>query len=200
MAQAWLPGTYRLPSTEDFGPMLGGAPRVVWFIWPADPTAVSARSVAQRLLQLKCPSHLVWNPVTGEIAQMLPPTRAACGLPRERGRNGRVCIQIRVIGSSHEPFTDTKLERLDEILAWLDAWHVPRKWPAGPPLPYPHSLTAERSTRLWAQGGHFGHSQVPGAHDGDPGKIDITRIVGNGAPRLQLPAPREDYRVLEEVG
>ncbi|WP_198167535.1 hypothetical protein [Microbispora sp. ATCC PTA-5024] len=199
MAQAWLPGASRLPSPEDSGAMLGGAPRVVWFIWPADPQAVSARSVAQRLIQLKRPPHLVWNPVTGEIVQVLPPLRAAGGLAGDRGRNGRVCVQIQVVGSAQEPFTDTKLDGLDDILAWLDSWGVPRRWPAGPPLPYPHSLVATRSGRLWARGGHFGHSQVPGTRDGDPGSIDIARIVGEEGLRVDVPRPREDFRLLERV-
>jgi hypothetical protein len=179
--------------------MLGGAPRAVWFIWSADPHAVSAKSVAQRLIQLERPPHLVWNPVTGEIVQLLPPTRAACGLAGDRGRNGRVCVQIRVIGSAHEPFTDTKLDGLDDILAWLDSWEVPRRWPAGPPLPYPHSIVADRSGRLWARGGHFGHSQVPGTREGDPGSIDIARIVGENALKPHAPPATEEFRVLERV-
>jgi len=179
--------------------MCGGAPRAVWFIWPNDPQVVSAKSVAQRLIQLERPSHLVWNPVTGEIVQVLPPMRAACGLAGDRGGNGRVCVQIQVIGSAREPFTDTKLDGLDEILAWLDSWGVPRLWPAGPPLPYPHSIVADRSARLWARGGHFGHSQVPGAREGDPGSIDITRIVGEDALGLEVPRPRDDHRLLERV-
>ncbi|MFC0863271.1 hypothetical protein ACFHYQ_13300 [Sphaerimonospora cavernae] len=199
MAQAWLPGTSRLPSLEDSGAMLGGAPRTVWFIWPADPQAVSAKSVAQRLIQLDRPSHLVWNPVTGEIVQLLPPTRAACGLVGDRGRNGRVCVQIRVIGSTHEPFTDTKLDGLDDILEWLDSWEVPRRWPCGPPLPYPHSLMADRSCRLWALGGHFGHSQVPGTREGDPGSIDISRILGTAPAKLEAPPAPDDLRLLERV-
>ncbi|MBP2703102.1 hypothetical protein JOL79_04710 [Microbispora sp. RL4-1S] len=160
---------------------------------------MSAKSVAQRLAQLRRPSHLVWNPVTGEIVQMLPPSRAAGGLTGGRDRNGRVCLQIQVVGSAREPFTDTKLDGLDEILAWLDSWDVPRRWPAGPPLPYPHSLAAARNPRLWALGGHFGHSQVPGTRDGDPGSIDIARIIGEEPGAAPVPRPREDFRVLERV-
>jgi len=199
VAQAWLPGASLNPSSEDSGPMIGGAPRAVWFIWPADPHGVSARSVAQRLIQLKRPPHLVWNPVTGETAQLLPITRAACGLAGDRGRNGRVCVQIRVIGSAHEPFTDTKLDGLDEILAWLDSWDIPRRWPAGPPQAFPQSLVSARSGRIWARGGHFGHSQVPGTSEGDPGSIDISRIIGDESPDFSVPRPREDFRVLERV-
>ncbi|MFC6085078.1 hypothetical protein [Sphaerisporangium aureirubrum] len=152
---------------------------------------MSAKSVAQRLIQLKRPAHLVWNPVSGQIVQSLPPTRAACGLPGELNRHGRVCVQIRVLGSVDEPFTESKLDGLDDILAWLDSWHVPRRWPAGPPLPYPSSVAEQGSLRVWAKGGHFGNSQVPGTREGDPGPIDVHRIVGEHAEDLSVPRPRE---------
>jgi hypothetical protein len=172
--------------------MSGGAPRVVWFIWPTDPQRVSAKSVAQRLVQIKRPAHLVWNPVTGQIIQSLPPTRAANGLPADLNRHGRVCVQIRVLGSVEEPFTESKLDGLDDILAWLDSWEVPRRWPAGPPLPYPNSVAAQGSRRVWARGGHFGNSQVPGTSEGDPGPIDVHRIVGGHAAPLEVPRPRQE--------
>jgi len=180
--------------------MNGGAPRVVWFIWPADPHGVSAKSAAQRLVQLHRPAHLVWNPVTGQIVQSLPPTLAASGLNGDLNRQGRVCIQIRVLGSVDEPFTDGRLDGLDDILTWLDSWEVPRRWPAGPPLPYPLSVAGARDKRVWARGGHFGHSQVPCCNDGDPGTIDVGRLIGrepskamvNRSPRFEFPLPREE--------
>lgn len=190
MARAWLQSAGVVPATVDGGSMNGGAPRAVWLLWPADPHGISAKSVAQRLVQIGRPSHLVWNPVTGEIVQSLPATRAACGLPGDVNRHGRVCVQIRVLGSVHEPFTDSKMDGLNEILAWLDSWKIPRSWPAGPPLPYPHSVAAPRSGRAWATGGHFGLSQVPGTTEGDPGAIDITRITGDDGSSVRVPLPR----------
>ncbi|MFC4531278.1 hypothetical protein [Sphaerisporangium dianthi] len=163
---------------------------MVWFIWRTDPQRVSAKSVAQRLVQLSRPAHLVWNPVTGQIVQSLSPTRAACGLPGHLNRQGRACVQIRVLGSVEEPFTESKMDGLDDILGWLDSWGVPRRWPAGPPLPYPLSIAAQGSMRVWAKGGHFGASQVPGASEGDPGAIDVQRIVGEQAVSLEVPRPR----------
>ncbi len=165
---------------------------MVWLLWPADPHGVSAKSAAQRLVQIGQPAHLVWNPVSGQIIQSLPATRAACGLPGELNRHGRVCVQIRVLGSVHEPFTDTKMDGLDDILAWLDSWSIPRHWPAGPPLPHPHSIAAPRSRRTWAAGGHFAHSQVPETSDGGPGPIDIERIIGDGLSPVQVPWPRQE--------
>jgi len=148
--------------------------------------------VAQRLVQIKRPAHLVWNPVSGQIMQSLPPTRAASGLPGDLNRHGRVCVQIRVLGSVEEPFTESKLDGLDDILDWLDSWGVPRRWPAGPPLPFPHSVAAQGSLRLWAKGGHFGNSQVPGSSEGDPGPIDVQRIVGTHGEPLDISRPRHD--------
>jgi len=190
VAQAWLHSAGVVPASVDGGSMNGGAPRAVWLLWPADPHGISAKSVAQRLVQIGRPSHLVWNPVTGEIVQSLPATRAACGLPGDVNRHGRVCVQIRVLGSVHEPFTDSKMDGLNEILAWLDSWKIPRSWPAGPPLPYPHSVAAPRSGRAWATGGHFGLSQVPGTTEGDPGAIDISRITGDDGSSVRVPLPR----------
>jgi len=199
VARAWLQSAGVVPATVDGGSMNGGAPRAVWLLWPADPQGISAKSVAQRLVQLGRPSHLVWNPVTGEIIQSLPATRAACGLPGDVNRHGRVCVQITVLGSVHEPFTDTKMDGLNEILAWLDSWKIPRTWPAGPPLPYPHSVAAPRSKRAWASGGHFGLSQVPGTTEGDPGAIDITRLTGDGRSPVQVPRPRAELNGGAEV-
>ncbi len=70
--------------------MKGGAPRAVWLVLYADPMLVSARWAADRLLKLGRPCHLVWNPVSGEIAQLIPIVRAArsLGWPEEPGTPG----------------------------------------------------------------------------------------------------------------
>ena len=77
--------------------MKGGAPRAVWLPVYADPMTVSARAVAERLIELGRPSHLVWNPLSGDVAQLIPAVRAARALgwaegqgwgPGQRGRAG----------------------------------------------------------------------------------------------------------------
>lgn len=179
-----------MPAKVDGGAMKGGAPRTVWLTNEADPRTVSARSVAQSLDQRDQGAHLIWNPCSGELVQMLPATRAGRLLGGETGREGRVCLQILVIGRAQDPFTDGPLIGLDSIVKWLDAWGVPRRWPAGPPLPSPQSYHSIRSRRPWARGGHFGCSQVPGATSPDPGGVDIRRITGPDTPVADIPRPR----------
>ncbi len=196
MADAWLPGAGRMPARDDGGPLRGGAPRAVWLGSDSDPRVVSARSVAADLVRAGRPVHVVWNPRTGELVQLVPATRAAAALGAA-GREGRACLQIMVVGAAHEPFTAAPLTGLDVIMAWLDAWGVARRWPAGPPLPPPQSYQARRDRRAWARGGHFGASQVPGPGRPDPGAIDVRRVTGPetpvaGSPPVARPLPREE--------
>ncbi len=65
-----------------------------------------------------------------------------------------------------------------QIMRWLDSWGVPRIWPAGQPAPARDCHGSPRSRRLWARGGHFGASQVPGLTAVGPGPIDIERLTG----------------------
>ncbi|MFC4560711.1 hypothetical protein ACFO4E_02450 [Nocardiopsis mangrovi] len=204
MANAWMPGAGRVRSrTQGGGVYQGGAPRAVWLTTESDPFALSARSVAQRLDSDGHSAHLVWNPVTGETAQLLPATVPALGQLETRGtdraREGRVCIVIRVIGHALSPFTDGPLTGLAPLLDWLDGWQVPRRWPGGAPLAVPPPRAAGTGERAWARGGHFGHSQVPGGHGGGPGAISPERLLGVAvlAPRqhpvpVAAPPPRRD--------
>lgn len=148
--------------------MNGGAPRVVWLTTQTDPRAVSARSAAAVLDQMGRPAHLVWNPVSGDVIQMVPITRAARGLAS--GRDGRLCVEIRVIGLASVPFTSGPARGIDAILDWLDTWSIPRVWPCG--LPGTEPVPADR--RTWSRGGHFGGSQVPRGPEPGPGPIDGT--------------------------
>ena len=86
MTYAWIPGAERVQAPADGGRLQGGAPRAVWLMLWADPALVSACSAAERLIQLGRPSHLVWNPVTGDLAQLIPVVRAARGLGWGNGR------------------------------------------------------------------------------------------------------------------
>ena len=87
MSNAWMPGAGRIRGAIDGGPLKGGAPRAVWQVLGADPRTVSARSAAQRLAQLGRACHLVWNPIHGEVVQLIPIMRAARSLGWPDGPN-----------------------------------------------------------------------------------------------------------------
>ncbi len=192
MADAWMPGARCIRAQSDGGRLEGGAPRVVWLTLGANPRAVSVWSAAQRLNQEDRPCHLVWDPLTGDIAQLLPIVRAGCALgapeyldyapdrlpdrPANVNREGRLCVQIGVLGSAREPFTSYPMIGLAAILDWLDSWQIPKRWPAGQPAPF-RQLTRPRSRALWARGGHYGASQVPECDSIGPGSIDIDHLT-----------------------
>jgi len=221
VADAWMPGARRIRAETDGGQLGGGAPRVVWLTLGADPRVISVCSAAQRLNQENRPPHLVWDPLTGDIAQLLPIVRAGCALGtpehleyapdrlphRQAGvnREGRLCVQIGVLGSAREPFTSYQMVGLGEILSWLDSWQIPRRWPAGQPAPY-RRATRPRSRALWALGGHFGASQVPDCDSVGPGGIDIDQLVSShnidrelAEPRVKASAIRLGPRTADQV-
>lgn len=200
MPYAWMPGARRIRAETDGGQLKGGAPRAVWLTLGTAPCAVSIQSAAQRLVSERRPCHLVWDPVSGEIVQLISILRAGRALgaperldwgpdrvpaaPGNVNTQGRVCVQIGVLWHPADPFTGGPLTGVGAIVSWLDSWNVPRRWPAGQPAAYRAASAnlvsggAERSPVQWARGGHFGASQVPGCDNIGPGAIDIDRLTG----------------------
>jgi hypothetical protein len=220
VAHAWMPEAMRIRADADGGALGGGAPRVVWLTLGSLANSVSVQSAAQRLVAEHRPCHLVWNPVTGELAQLISVLRAGRALgapdrldwtpvrihrrPENVNAEGRVCVQIGVLGHPGQPFTGGTLVGVELIVSWLDSWGVPRRWPAGRPEGYRSEMSAtativdRRSRVAWARGGHFGGSQVPGCENAGPGAIDIDRITGPHGLQVRargLPAPRAEAAV-----
>jgi hypothetical protein len=221
VAHAWMPGARRIRAATDGGPLIGGAPRAVWLTLGTAPGAVSVQSAAQRLISERRPCHLIWDPVTGDVVQIVSVLRAGRALgaadhldwapgrvrahPSNVNAEGRVCVQIGVLGHPGQPFTTGALNGIEEIVSWLDSWGVSRRWPAGSPEGYRFDVPAavaaladQRSRVQWARGGHFGASQVPGCENAGPGAIDtdlITGISGRHGPSVRargLLAPRAE--------
>jgi hypothetical protein len=205
VAHAWMPEAMRIRAEADGGALGGGAPRVVWLTLGSLADSVSVQSAAQRLVAEHRPCHLVWSPMTGEIAQLISVLRAGRALgapdrldwtpvrihrrPENVNAEGRVCVQIGVLAVEAEPFTDGPLIAVEAIMSWLDSWGVPRRWPGGQPGSW-----TESSRAAWARGGHFGASQVPGCAHAGPGAIDIHRLTGSRPHGLavrtrELPTP-----------
>ena len=226
MAHAWMPEAMRMRADADGGVLGGGAPRVVWLTLGSLASAVSVQSAAQRLVAEHRPCHLVWNPTTGEIVQLISVLRAGRALgapdrldwtpvrihrrPENVNTEGRVCVQVGVLALAAEPFTNGPLIGVEAIVSWLDSWGVSRRWPGGQPgnstdggrlggrsmgRPAVGAVGgADGSRAIWARGGHFGASQVPGCGHAGPGAIDIHRLTGSGPHGLavrtrELPTP-----------
>lgn len=151
---------------------------------------------------------------TGRIVQHLLPSQSARSVSNmgggvETNRYG-VVLQVEVIAHAVDPFTrHPPLVGLDRLLEWMDANGVPRHWPSGQPLAYgpderrpgvsPAAYGLANGTRSltnWVNlGGHYAHSQIPENDHGDPGRVDITAIIGQ-----QMGAPTLDLRFLLETG
>jgi hypothetical protein len=220
VAHAWMPEARRIRADTDGGTLIGGAPRAVWLTLGTAPGAVSVQSAAQRLIAEQRPCHLIWDPLTGDIGQLISVLRAGRALgaadcldwapgqirahPEDMNAEGRVCVQIGVLGRPGQPFTGGTLVGVEVIVSWLDSWGVPRRWPAGRPegyrseMPAPATIVGRCSRAAWARGGHFGVSQVPGCDNAGPGAIDIDRITGPHGLQVRargLPAPRAEAAV-----
>jgi hypothetical protein len=203
----------------------------VWLTLGTVPGSVSVQSAAARLCAEERPCHLIWDPATGEIAQLVSILRAGralgaaehltpAGAPAPRlpssgirgatvadvNTEGRLCVQIGVLGNPADPFTGGPLTGVTAIVNWLDSWGIPRRWPAGRPAEHfgtrhldavaavaAVAITAdgdEPSRALWALGGHFGASQVPGCASHGPGGIDTDRLTGAHIRHVHQREPR----------
>ncbi|GAA1076108.1 hypothetical protein GCM10009642_10020 [Nocardiopsis metallicus] len=175
-----------------------GAPRAVWTVTGTDPNMWSAREEAIRLVHEGRPPHLVWNPLTGAVAQILAATRRSelllghtsrYGQHLDHGDEGRVCLVVAVVSTEKEPFTDGPLVGLAPVLEWLGSWGVERGWPAGPPgLRGERRPSEEERSRTWSRGGHFGHDQVPGSASTAPGRVDPEQLLIAGTREVS-PGP-----------
>src|ERR1700749_3458011 len=120
-----MPEARRIRADTDGGPLIGGAPRAVWLTLGTAPGAVSVQSAAQRLIGERRPCHIVWDPLAGGVAPLISGLRAGRALgaadhlqwapgrvrahPENVNAEGRVCVQIGVLGYPGDPFTSGKL-------------------------------------------------------------------------------------------
>jgi hypothetical protein len=189
----WLHGAIRVESSAG-GDLLGGPPRWVWHTFEADPARLSAVVGARALRAAGHDVHFCFNPLTGDIVQLLPASvsgRALKNLPGgvQTNRLGDVCLQVEVIGFAARPFTGilTAAGRagLGQLVQFARAHRIPDRWPAGLPPAYP-SGSSPRRVDIWiSRAGHYGHSQVPENDHGDPGALDI-RVLFAAADQVRM--------------
>lgn len=157
--------------------------------------------------------HATWDPRSGEVVQHLHVSQSARALMNLSGgvqtnRYGRV-LQLEVVARAARPFTDGPLVGWDRVHQWFAANGVPDIWPMGQPLAYgpderrpgvsPAAYGFNNGTRsptIWlTRGGYYAHSQVPENDHGNPGRVDLAKLMGVVPTRPPL-----DLTMLAEAG
>jgi len=198
MPNLWIPGATIVPCHLDGGSMMGtGEKYATIHTYESRGYGLSATEGARRLVAAGHGCTGTFNPVTGEIAQMVPANRASRTLVNVSGgvqtnRAGSFHAQFEVIGDAARPWTQDLTDAgkigLARIIEWLDSWGVPRVWPAGPPNPFPAG-----PLQAFAPGpsGYYGHSQWKENANGhgDPGAINTTVFFGGSPIILPTPVP-----------
>ncbi|WP_248511286.1 peptidoglycan-binding protein LysM [Streptomyces sp. D2-8] len=183
----WIGQAIRCGDGVIGGPMdtPGNPPRVVHHTTESPAGGKYLEAVTSYLIKVSAEPHLIYCPVTDRVGQFGPLHHSARALrndgSRRTNREGRVCIQIEVLGRAATPWTAGWNPRdkagWQQILTAIRSWDVPDLWPAGPAVTYPDGSTT-RSRSVWqSQGGHFGHCHVPGNDHGDPGAIDTVKVM-----------------------
>lgn len=197
---AWISGAIRLGDGSIGGPMdtPGNPPRVVHHSTESPAGGKYLESVGSYLIRVASEPQLIYCPVTDRIGQFGPLSQSGRALrndgARRTNREGRVCIQIEVLGYAKTPWTNgwdpAKKPGWQKILAAARSWGVPDAFPAGPPAKYPGG-SKSRSRSVWqSKGGHFSHGDVPGNDHGDPGAVDTKKILfKKAATPPDKPAP-----------
>ncbi len=199
MGELWLPGAERR-QVHGGGQLDGGPPRVTWHITydalnrDGSP-AISFQGVTNYLNSVGYQPHLVWDPVTGDIIQLLPADVGGAALEHPPGtgstnNHGDVHIQIEAYftpgvvrgGKRYATLLSTPLAGLDRILAWADSFAIPRDAPLDP---------GNRDEPTWrGTAGHYGHFNTPHNSHIDP-IVAIGALLVAGTPPTP-PAPEDD--------
>jgi hypothetical protein len=206
-APLWLPGIPYIRSDNNGGSMLGADAYFTWHTYECG-YDVSASSGARGLITQGTEVHFCFNPVTGELVQILPANVAGRGLVNLSGgvqtnRQGRVNLQVEVIGRASRPWTqditDAGRRALAKLIAFADLWGIPRTHPNGDQGPIDKYAPTNRSVTGWnGPGGYFCHAQVPENTHWDHGAVKFSDLwaiadaINN--PEVDMPLTDDDIR------
>ena len=185
---AYIEGAVRFGDQSIGGAVdhLESGPRYTWPTTESPAGASCFNSVALYLIRVASEPQVIYDPVSDKLGQFGPLNLSGRALKndgaRRTNREGRVNIQVEVLGKAASPWTKgfdpADKPNFRKLLAAGRAWGVPDVWPAGKPPAYPSGKPA-RSRTIWqSKAGHYAHAQVPGNDHGDPGAIDITIVPG----------------------
>jgi LysM repeat protein len=166
-------------------------PRTVWHTTESPAGASYFLSVGAYLIRVASEPQVIYDPVSDKLGQFGPLTSSARALQndgaRRTNREGRVCIQVEVLGRAASPWTNgfdpAGKPNFRKLLTAMRAHGIPDVWPAGAPLGTAAAVAKKtRNRTTWqSKGGHFSHGQVPGQTHWDPGAIDISIVPGKAA-------------------
>jgi hypothetical protein len=181
MVDLWMPGAAR-HAVGNVGAMNGGPARAVWHITSNATDWTFTRELGWFTGGgADVAPHLLWDPFTGEIAQMFPADSRSLSLQNagdvRTNRTGKYCVQVEIVftegetvgGKKYNSVRDTPCKNLDKIVAWLRSLGIPDVWPGGSPTGFVRDTVSLDS---WLKlGGHYGHNQIPGNSHVDPGPM-----------------------------
>ena len=181
----------------------GNPPRAVWHTTESPAGGGYFASVAAYLIRVASQPQVIYDPVTDRLGQFGPLTQSARALrndgTRRTNREGRVCIQIEVLGEAAHPWTNgfnpANKPNFRRLMAAIRAHGVPDVRPAGD---FPATAAAvaakSRNRTTWqTKGGHFGHCDVPGNDHWDPGAIAASVVPGKPSNPIPPSAAYEPF-------
>ena len=187
MPELWFPGATPVPPTSSQKQgltMVGSGERFfTWHTYEADPLRLTAYAGARALNAAGTTPTFCFNPISGDLMQMLPATKGCYTLRNLAGGvdtnfRGTIHMQMEVIAYAAQPFTSymsaAGWKKISALMDWLESWGIPRVFPAGQPL---GSYGARHNRIAPAGSGHYGHSQWKEQDHWDPGYIDYRRIL-----------------------
>lgn len=185
---AYIDGAVRFGDQRIGGAMdtPGNPPRTTWHTTESPAGGSYFQSVAAYLMRVAAEPQVIYDPVTDQIGQFGPLTQSGRALrndgSRRTNREGRVNIQVEVLGRAASPWTQgfdpAKKPNFRKLIAAARAHGVPDVWPAGK-LAATASASTKRDRTVWqTKGGHYGHCQVPNNDHWDPGAIDTSIVPG----------------------
>jgi len=166
----------------------GNPARAVWHTTESPAGASYFTSVAAYLIRVASEPQVIYDPVSDKLGQFGPLTQSARALQndgsRRTNREGKVCIQVEVLGRAATPWTNgfdpADKPNFRKLIAAMRAHGIPDVWPAGKPKATAAEVakTTRNRTTWQSKGGHFSHGQVPGNSHWDPGAINIDIVPG----------------------
>ncbi|WP_298089953.1 N-acetylmuramoyl-L-alanine amidase [uncultured Sphingomonas sp.] len=158
------------PITGPSGRHLGGPYKIVHHTTEGSSAAGAFAAFAKH----RSDPHFTVDGTT--VYQHIDTDVAARALRHDAGTpetNRDSAVQIEVVGFAGAPKRTATLKNVARLCRWIEAAHgIPQLWPAGLPKPAIRGRDPgghRRDAALWGdQGGHFGHSQVPGNTHWDP--------------------------------